>query len=479
MKSVAIIGGGITGLTAAVRLKALGVPVTVYEGGSRIGGVIQSVRKNGFLAEFGPNSILETSPVITSLMQDLALQNRRVNANPAAAKRYIVRGKKPVSMPASPLKFFSTPLFSTGAKLRLLVEPLMFRCPVDKEESLQSFVLRRLGHDFLDYAINPLVGGIYAGNPAKLSVKHAFPKLHALEQKYGSLLLGQFLGARARKKSGETSKQDAKPFSFENGLQDLIDALQQRLGSNLKLNTPVYKISEKEDGWQLTAQQNGNDVAFEHSSVILALPAHKLANITLKTRKPAELKLLEQVYYPPVASIVLGFHREDVAHPLDGFGMLIPEKENFNILGCLFSSSLFPNRAPDGDVTLTCYVGGARNPNLALQPHDHLVDMCVKDLKTILGVNGEPVFQHVQVFQKAIPQYEIGYGRFKDRMTEIENNAPGLFFAGHARDGISLGDSIVSGHRVAEKICSRRREEADLVAPEAARHRTSAATMNV
>lgn len=450
MKSVAIIGGGITGLTAAVRLKGLGVPVTVYEGGPRVGGVIQSLRKNGFLAEFGPNSILETSPLITNLIQDLGLQSRRVNANPQAAKRYIVRGKKPVSMPTSPLKFFSTPLFSTGAKLRLFVEPLMFRCPADKEESLESFVLRRLGHDFLDYAINPLVGGIYAGNPAKLSVKHAFPKLHALEQKYGSLLLGQFLGARERKKRGETSKQDAKPFSFENGLQDLIDALQQRLDADLKLNTPVRKISQADDGWTVTTE----NAVSEHSHVVLALPAYKLANVTLKTRKQADLKLLEQVYYPPVASIVLGFHREDVVHPLDGFGMLIPEKENFNILGCLFSSSLFPNRAPNGDVTLTCYIGGARNPNLALQPQDHLVETCVKDLKTILGVNDEPVFQHVQVFQKAIPQYEIGYGRFKDRMTEIETNAPGLFFAGHARDGISLGDSIVSGHRVAEKIAN-------------------------
>jgi oxygen-dependent protoporphyrinogen oxidase len=448
MKSVAIIGGGITGLTAAVRLKELGVPVTVYEGGPRVGGVIQSIRKNGFLAEFGPNSILETSPVITSLIQDLGLQNRRVNANPQAAKRYIVRRKKPVSMPTSPVKFFKTPLFSTGAKLRLLVEPLIFRCSADKEESLENFVLRRLGRDFLDYAINPLVGGIYAGNPAKLSVKHAVPKLHALEQKYGSLLLGQFLGARERKKRGEASKQDAKPFSFENGLQDLIDALQQRLGSDLKLSTPVHRLSEIQNGWHVNAADSVN----EHSNVVLALPAYKLANVILKTRKPADLKLLEQVYYPPVASIVLGFHREDIVHPLDGFGMLIPEKENFEILGCLFSSSLFANRAPDGDVTLTCYIGGARNPDLALQPHDQLVATCVKDLKTILGIHGEPVFQHVQVFQKAIPQYEIGYGRFKDRMTEIENNCPGLFFAGHARDGISLGDSIVSGHRVAEKI---------------------------
>jgi oxygen-dependent protoporphyrinogen oxidase len=452
MKSVAIIGGGITGLTAAVRLKGLGVPVTVYEGGPRLGGVIQSVRHDGFLAEFGPNSILETSPLITSLISDLGLQEQRVNANPEATKRYIVRRKRPVAMPTSPVKFFTTPLFSVGAKMRLVVEPLMFRCAAEREESLENFVLRRLGRDFLDYAINPMVGGIYAGNPAKLSVKHAFPKLHALEQKYGSLLVGQFLGARERKKTGEISKQDAKPFSFANGLQDLIDALQQRLGNDVKLRTPVYKLSEDQSGWHVTAQENDKPFVAEHSHVVLALPAHKLANITLKTRKAADLKLLEQVHYPPVASVVLGFHREDVVHPLDGFGMLVPQKENFNILGCLFSSSLFPNRAPDGSVTLTCYIGGARNPDLALLPQEQLVAMCVQDLKTILGINGQPVFHHVQVFAKAIPQYEIGYGRFKDRMNEIENSAAGLFFAGHARDGISLGDSIVSGHRVAEKI---------------------------
>jgi oxygen-dependent protoporphyrinogen oxidase len=218
MKPVAIIGGGITGLTAAFSLKQRGIPVILLEAAHRVGGVIQSVRRNGYLAEFGPNSILETSPVISDLVRDLGLEARRVYSNPAAENRYVVRDKKPVAVPNSAGGFLTTPLFSLPAKLRVLAEPFIRRAPNDVEESIAQFVQRRLGREFLDYAIDPLVAGIYAGNPQLLSVSQAFPKLHALEQRYRSLFLGQILGARARKRSGQVSKQDAKKFSFDDGL---------------------------------------------------------------------------------------------------------------------------------------------------------------------------------------------------------------------------------------------------------------------
>jgi len=153
-----------------------------------------------------------------------------------------------------------------------------------------------------------------------------------------------------------------------------------------------------------------------------------------------------------VASVVVSFRREDVAHPLDGFGMLIPEKEGFSILGALFSSSLYPNRAPAGEVTITCYIGGARQPLLPLCTPEELVELAVKDLGTILGLRGRPTFQHVAVYRKAIPQYNVGFGKFRELMNEMEAQAPGLFLAGHARDGVSLGDSIVSGQKVAGRI---------------------------
>lgn len=452
MKSIAIIGGGITGLTAAFRLQQQHLPVTLYEAGQRVGGVIQSVRSNGYLAEFGPNTILETSPKIGSLIQDLGLTPRRLYSDPRAEKRYIVRGRKPVQLPGSPAAFFATSLFSTGAKLRLAWEPFVRKISADVEESVAQFVKRRIGQEFLDYAINPFVAGVYAGDPARLSVPHAFPKLHAIEQRYGSLILGQFLGARERKKRAEVSKQDAKKVSFDEGLQLLTETLGARLGENLHVGTPVLGLREEREGWTVTAQRGGEKVEREHSLVIYTAPAYRLPLIELVTEKRLHCGTFAQINYPPVASVVLGFKRSDVAHPLDGFGMLVPEVERFNILGTLFSSSLFPNRAPEGYVTLTSYVGGTRAPELALRPVSEIIDLTLRDLQTILGISGKPAFQHTFLYPKAIPQYEVGYGRFKDLMSRLEKDAPGLFLAGNYRDGVSLGDSIVAGHSVAERV---------------------------
>lgn len=448
MKPVAIIGGGITGLTAAYTLKHHEVPVVLFEASNRLGGVIQSVRKDGYLAEFGPNSILETSPVISNLIRSLGLESRRVYSDPAAEKRYVVRGRKTMEVPASPAGMLATPLFSWAAKLRLLAEPFIRPAPADVEESIAQFVVRRLGQEFLDYAIDPLVAGIYAGSPQQLSVPQAFPKLHALEQRYGSLILGQILGARARKRSGEASKQSAKKFSFDDGLQVLIDELRSRLEADARTGAPVQKLRRTSDGWTVELKDGEVDC----SAVVLALPSYKMASLEIENTPALEIEPLGEVYYPPVASVVLGFRQAEVAHPLDGFGMLIPAKEECNILGALFSSSLFPRRAPLGDVTITCYIGGTRNPLLPMSPPEVLTKLAVADLKSILGVRGEPTFQHVAVYRQAIPQYNVGFGKFRALMSKMETQAPGLFVAGHARDGVSLGDSIVSGHNVADRI---------------------------
>lgn len=452
MKSVAIIGGGITGLTAAFRLRQRDIPVTLYEAGARVGGVIQTIRSGGYLAEFGPNTILETSPRIAALIQDLGLGKRRIYSNPDAGNRYIVRRGKPVAVPGSALAFLTTPLFSASAKLRLLAEPFIRRAADGCEENLAEFVIRRMGREFLDYAVNPLAAGIYAGDPARLSVQYAFPKLHAAEQKYGSLILGQIFGARQRKRRGEVSKKDAKKFSFDEGLQVLIDALEARLAGAVRLCSPVGCLRRLSRGWEVSLPMEGREETRQHSAVLLALPAHKLARLQLQACGSLSLAPLARIHHPPVASVVLGFRRDQVAHPLNGYGMLIPQREGHKILGTIFSSSLFPNRAPAGHVTLTSYVGGVRAPHLALLDAETLKALVCNDLRSILGVAGEPVFGHHQRFPRAIPQYEVGYGRFQKWMNEAEARVPGLFFAGHYRDGISLGDSIVSGDGAAEKI---------------------------
>lgn len=462
MKSVAIIGGGITGLTAAYRLNQAGVSVTVFEGGQRAGGVIQTVRKDGYLAECGPNTILETSPKISALVKDLGLEWRRMYSDSAASNRYLVRNGRPVSLPDSAAGFLQTKLFSIRAKLALLKEPFIPAAPADEEETVEQFVLRRLGREFLDYAINPLVGGVYAGAPAKLSVKEAFPKLHALEQKYGSLLKGQFLGARERKKRAEVSKQNANKISFDEGLEVLTAELARRLGKNLLLNTRVTAIRKASSGW-FVASDTEAEGPFD--AVLFSGTAHGLARLKILAEGAPDLSPLSEIYYPPVASVVLGFRREDVGHPLNGFGMLIPEVEKCQTLGAIFSSSLFPNRAPKGHVLLTSYIGGARNPELAVAPPEKLTAMAMVDHRKLLGVTGTPTFEHHFFFPKAIPQYELGYGWFKRRMAEAEVKCPGLFLAGHFRDGISLGDSIVAGHDVAARIANQL-AETQVIKPE-------------
>lgn len=450
--SVAIIGGGITGLTAAHRLRRAGVPVTLYEASKRVGGVIQTTRRDGFLAECGPNTLLETSPLIGELVRELDLESDRLYSDPAASNRYVLRDGLPTPVPDSAVGMFTSKLFSMGAKLRLLAEPFIRRAAPEAEESVAEFVLRRLGREFLDYAINPMIAGIYAGDPAKLSVTHAFPKLHAIEQRYGSLILGQMLGARERRQSREVSKQSAPKFSFRDGLQTLIDALENELRESIHLRAVVTELRQTEAGWRVTVMHDSVASTREHEAVLLCAPAFRLAEIAVRSANDVSLAPLREMIYAPVASVVLGFRREDVAHPLDGFGVLVPEAERRNILGAIFSSSLFPGRAPDGHVTISCYIGGMRAPELAACDTESTVALVVSDLRASLGVSGNPVFVHHTRFPRAIPQYEVGFGHFRNWMNQIESNAPGLFLAGHFRDGISLSDSIVSGDRAAERL---------------------------
>ena len=453
MKSVAIIGAGITGLTAAFYLKRKGIPVTVYEAGGRTGGVIQSIRRDGFLAEGGPNTLLETSPRIAQLVRDAGLASRRLDSDPQAGARYVVRYRRPIAMPSSQLGIFTSELLSAKAKFALLREPFVPRRRDGREESIAEFVMRRLNREFLDQMIDALAAGIYAGDPHKLSVQQAFPRLAELEGRYGSLIKGQIFGARERKRRGEIAKDRAPKFTFDEGLQVLTDTLAAQLGNVVKLNSPVTKLTQTEGGWRVSTAAGD----LEHGAVIYCGTAHKLAelNVTIggaALTSTVNLSPFSEIRYPPVASVVLGFRREDVAHPCQGYGMLIPKIEGFKILGTIFSSSLFPNRAPAGHLTLTSYVGGERQPDLASRPADELVALTCEDLRVLLGVKGRPVFEHTMLYPKAIPQYNVGYGRYRELMNAIENQAAGLFLAGHYREGVSLGDSIVSGGNVVQRV---------------------------
>src|ERR1041385_4184000 len=282
MKPVAVIGGGIAGLTAAFYLQRKGIPVTLYEAGDRVGGVIQSLRQDGFLAEFGPNTILETSPKISQLVRDAGLESRRLDPDPKAEARFVVRYKRPIEMPTKPLGFFTTDLFTVKAKLAVLREPFVKPRRDGVEESIAQFVVRRFNQEFLDHAIDALVAGIYAGDPYKLSVTHAFPKLKALEDKYGSMIKGQIFGARDRKKRGEVAKDRAPKFSFDEGLQVLPDTLASQLGGAVKLNTSVAKLTQAADAWRVMTSAGESD----HSAVIFCGTAKRLAKLQIESGAP-------------------------------------------------------------------------------------------------------------------------------------------------------------------------------------------------
>ena len=440
MKKVAIIGAGITGLTAAFELKQKGVDCTVFEASDRVGGCIKTVREDGYLLECGPNSILDTHPDIGKLIARLGIEGNKLAGKPEANNRFIVRNGKPIALPTSPPALFMSEAFSAKAKLRLLKEPFI-KSKSNELESLADFVVRRLGQEFLDYAINPFVSGVYAGDPTKLSTRYAFPKLYELEQEYDSLIKGAIKGAKKRKKRAETASKDARMFTFDDGMQVLPNQLAEKLGDAIQLNAPVKSIQMMKEGiWMVNRQ--------EFSDVVIAIPAYKQPELNT----PFDLDLFSEIEYPPVTSLSLGFAKNDFSHRLNGFGVLIPEVEKRFSLGALFPSSIFPERAPGGMTLLTVFIGGARSPERALMDEDEMVSNVLEDLRDLLGLDAEPDFKLVSIWPKAIPQYTIGYERFLNQMKEIETNYKGIHFAGHYRDGISVSNSIISGINIADRI---------------------------
>lgn len=445
-KKAAVIGAGITGLVAAYKLQQAGFHVDLFEKNSGPGGSVKSVIRSDWLTEFGPNTMLLKDASVKNFLIEIGMHNKVLEASPEASKRFIVKDGELQALPGSMAEALTTSLFSFKAKLRVCKEPFISKNR-GGEETVADFVERRLGRELLDYGINPFVAGIFANNPEDLSLKYAFPAMHRLEQDYGSLILGAVSGKKRREKEGRIPR---KLISFYNGLQELPEKIASRL-SSIRYKTAVRSIIKNNNGWHISSENNDSG-PYKH--VVVNVPLY-MWNKKLMQVEGYDENLPDLVHYPPLSVLHLGYRIKDIEHPLDGFGFLVPEIEKRKILGALFSSTLFDNRAPDGHHLLTLFIGGGRQPDLAGKSTEHLFRIAEKELKDLIGLKSSAVFKEHVFWPMAIPGYHVGYGRVLKKFDYLEQMNEGLHIAGNFRNGISLPDCIKNGIAVAQRIISK------------------------
>jgi len=440
-KKIVILGAGISGLTTAFWFNKNNYDFVILEKESQAGGSMQTIRKDGFQIDFGPNSGLETTSLIRQIVDEIGLSDEMIYASDSANKRYILRNSKLHALPTSPLAFLSTKLFSTQAKLRLFAEPFIGKSSDGYYQSMSEFVSRRLGREFLDYAIDPFVSGVFAGDPNKLSVKSAFPKLYRLEEVYGGLIKGMIKGAKERKKRPEQSKQNAKMFSFVNGMQSFAMTLADKMKNSIMFNCNVEAVEKFEDKWKVVFNSNEIKNEIVADAIISTIPVYAAKNIFSKLDSQFS-NHADNIYYPPVMVLFLGYKKSQIKMPLDGFGFLIPSKEKRNYLGAIWSSSIFPNRANNENAAFTLFVGGARAPHLLEMKTDDLIKLVLSEFNSTMKIDDQPVLIENKIWNRAIPQYNIGYIDHENYFDNFEQNHKGLILSGNYRGGISVGDCV-------------------------------------
>ncbi|MEW6766215.1 MAG: protoporphyrinogen oxidase [Pseudomonadota bacterium] len=449
-----VVGAGISGLSAAFFLRQQGRDVAVIDAAPRAGGNVHTLMHEGYLLEAGPNTLLDNTLAIRELVDGLGLGDAVREANSKAKRRYVVRDGRAIELPGSPQAFLRTRLFSLKGKLRLLAEPFIRRA--EKEESVAEFVRRRLGPEFLDWAIDPFVSGVYAGDPARLSVRAATSKVYALERDHGSLLKGAVMKAFKSRKAEVQTGPVGRMLSFERGLGQLVEALAASLFDRLHLNTPALVLRHSDGRWRVDTPQG----IYSAREVILAIPAQMVAELLEARSGDLDMfttngvQALREIPYPPVVSVGLGFRREDVAHPLDGFGVLIPSREHCTTLGALFSSTLFSGRAPEGHVSLTAFIGGRKHEQVGSWSDEQILDRVLADLGPVLGFRAAPSMVHISRWPRAIPQYELGHLERIAVLDEAFGERTGLYTRANWRGGVSVSDCIGNGKALAERLAT-------------------------
>jgi len=456
---IVVIGGGISGLAAAHRLVELspGAQVTLIEASSRLGGTIRTDERDGFLLERGPDSFISEKPEAVALAKRLGLESRLVQTNHEHRRSFIVRNGRlrPVPegfqllAPSRIWPFLTTDIFSLAGKARMAADLILPRRSANglSDESLSSFVRRRLGREALERMAQPMVGGIYTADPETLSLRATLPRFLDMERDHRSLILAMLRKGR-REKGGTSGARYSLFLSFDRGMEVLVHALEKAVAScEIHLNTRVESI-ERQGGWKIKTDKANT---IEADRVCLALPAYVAAELLTNINKTIATQL-NQIKYASTATINLAYRRAAIQHPLNGFGFVLPFVEKRSLIACTFSSVKFADRSPDDHVLLRAFVGGALQPEMFALDETDMLQRVEKDLRELLGVSESPVFAEVAKWKNSMPQYEVGH---LDRVQAIENavaQLPNLTLAGNAYRGAGIPDCIRSGEAAAEKL---------------------------
>ena len=462
MKKIVIIGGGIAGLATAFRIQreikeGANLECILLEGSNHFGGKISTEKLDGFIIERGPDSFISQKPAAIQLCKQLGLEDRLTGTNPGAPSTFVYTGGKLVTMPDGlslmiPTKFLPfalTPLFSLPGKIRMAFDLLIPKKQDNGDESLASFVRRRMGEEALNKMAEPMLAGIYASDPEKMSIASTFPMFVETEKKYRSLILGML--ARKKAMLMSTSKRPASSYSLfmtlKDGLGEMVDAVIKKSPDiQFKSGTKVVGIERNKEKWHLKLDDGSEN---QVDAVIVATPGTVTAKLLQQTA-PDSAELLNSIHYVSTATVTLGYKKEGFSHSLDGFGFVVPKAEGRSILACTWTSSKFPHRAPKGHVMLRCYVGGALQEEIAEKDAETLEALVKKDLQQIMGITETPVFCKVFKNNKSNVQYHVNHSQKIDSIMEDLKNYPGLFLAGSAYRGIGIPDCIQNGNLAAE-----------------------------
>ena len=457
--TVAIIGGGITGLSAAYTLEKLGTPWVLVDAAPALGGVIRTETRDGFLLEGGPDSILAQKPEGIALCRELGLGDRLVPTNPDDRSVYILRGGKLHPLPegmmlAIPTKiapFLRSQLFSWPGKLRMGLDLVIPGGNGRADESIASFLRRRFGQESVERLGEPLLAGIHAGDPERLSILATFPRFRDLEKKHGSLVRGMWAAPRPKPKPGQSAPSAF--YSLRCGLRELVDALVvKRPRERLLTKRPVRKVS-RENGAFTLALDRGEAVAAER--VIIAAPGPRIAP-ALAELAPEVAAALGAIPFASSATVLLGFRREDVLHPLAGYGLVVPQTEGLRTTALSFVSTKFPFRAPEGHVLLRAFLGGVRDPGVLSLTDEQMVELVQREMGELLGLRGRPVMTRVFRWPEGTPQLEVGH---LEKMAEVEKKMAaigGLYLAGAGIRSTGIPDSVAEGTRAAQAAAEGR-----------------------